>query len=137
MDGEYDIFMGKEVVGTAQVEQQGLYYLFRCKCNISGAVMCRVMVACNGHHENLGVLVPMGDGFGLITKLAMKRLGKGHFQFRVMPKHQMCERKFVPVYPEEPFAYLTRLENAFLEVRNGQVGVVIEDVSIHPAHRQC
>ena len=31
--------------------------------------------------------------------------------------------KFVPVYPEEPFAYMSRLKGAFLEIRNGQMGI--------------
>lgn len=125
MNGEYEIRLGKEVVGTAAVEQQGLYYRFSCRCNISGSVICRVTVSCNGHHENLGVLVPMGNGFGLTTKVAVKKLGKGPFQFRAMPKHQKSEGKFIPIYPEEPFAYISRLQNAFLEIRNGQAGVVI------------
>jgi hypothetical protein len=42
-----------------------------------------------------------------------------------MPKHQKSEGKFIPIYPEEPFAYISRLQNAFLEIRNGQAGVVI------------
>ena len=126
MDGEYDILMGKEVVGTATVERQGLYYRFYCRCQISGSVICRVMVSCNGHHGNLGVLVPMGDGFGLTTRLSVKKLGKGPFQFRAMPKHQKSDEKFIPVYPEEPFAYLTRLQCAFLEVQNGQTGIRIK-----------
>lgn len=137
MDGKYDILMGKEMVGKATVEQQGLYYRICCQCNISGAVMCRVTVSCNGHHENLGILIPMGDGFGLTTKLAVKRLGKGAFQFRVMPKHQKSEGQFIAVYPEEPFAYLSRLKNAFLEVRNGQVGVVIGGSAVISDHRGC
>ena len=125
MNGEYDILMGREPVGKVTVEQQGLYYHFCCRCNISGSVICRVTVSCNGHHEKLGVLIPEGDSFGLTTKMAVKKLGKGPFQFRAIPKHRKSEGKFIPVYPEEPFAYLTRLQNAFLEVRNGQVGVVI------------
>jgi hypothetical protein len=125
MNGDYEIRMGKEVVGTATVEQQGLYYRFCCRCRLSGSVICRVTVSCNGHHENLGVLIPVGDGFGLSTKVAVKKLGKGPFQFRAMPKHQKSEGKFVPIYPEEPFAYISRLQNAFLEIRNGQAGVVI------------
>ena len=137
MDGEYDIFMGKEVVGTAQVERQGLYYRFVCHCKLSGAVMCRVTVSCNGHHENLGILMPCGDGFALATKLAAKKLAKGKWVFRVLPKHQCSDRKFIPVYPEEPFAYLTRLKNAFLEVQNGQVGVMIMEAPGMPVGREC
>ena len=59
--------------------------------------------------------------------MAVKKLGKGPFQFRALPKHQKSESKFIPVYPDEPFAYITRLQNAFLEIRNGQAGVVIRE----------
>ena len=121
----YDIYSGNEVVGTANVERQGLYYCFSCRCRLSGAVMYRLSVSCSGHHENLGVLVPMGDVFGLDTKLAVKRLGEGRLQFLALPKHPPVQRQFVPISPEEPFAYISRLQNAFLEVRNGQQGIVI------------
>ena len=127
MNREYDIYMGKQAVGTAAVERQGLYYRFDCRCRLSGDVLCRVTVACNGHHENLGILVPMGSQFGLTTKLAVKKLGEGPFEFRVLPKHPSGQGQFIAVYPEEPFAYLSRLKDAFLEVRNGQAGVVIPD----------
>ena len=125
MVGSYDIYLGKEIIGQAQVKRQGLYYLFSCKCELSGDVIYRISVSCNGHHENLGILIPDGAQFSLFTKLAAKRLGEGLFQFRALPKHQKCERVFVPVYPEEPFAYLTRLQNALLELRDDQVGVLL------------
>ena len=125
MEGNYPVMFGQETVGKVQVLRQGLYYRFSCRCSISGSVICRVTVSCNGHHENLGVPVPMGNGFALTTKVAVKKLGKEPFQFRAMPKHQKSEGKFIPIYPEEPFAYISRLQNAFLEIRNGQAGVVI------------
>ena len=121
----YDICFGNEVVGVATVERQGLYYHFSCRCRLGGTAMYRVSVSCNGHHENLGVLVPMGDGFGLDTKLAVKRLGEGELLFLVLPKHPQIRKQFIPIHPEEPFAYISRLQDAFLEVRNGQIGVVI------------
>lgn len=127
MEGTYDVLLGRESIGKVSVERQGLYYRFSCRCQITGTVIYRVTVSCGGHHENLGILIPMGDSFGLTTKLAVKKLGKGSFQFRALPKHQKAEGKFIPVYPDEPFAYITRLQKAFMEVRNGQVGVVIPD----------
>ncbi len=126
MDGTYDVFLGRESIGTVQVERQGLYYRFFCRCKLSGSVLCRVTVSCEGHHENLGILIPMGDSFGLTSKIAVKKLGKGIPNFQAIPKHRKEEGTvFVPVYPEEPFAYITRLQNAFMEVREGQIGVVI------------
>lgn len=127
MVGTYDIFLGKEIIGQAKVTRQGLYYHFSCKCELSGDVLYRISVSCNAHHENLGVLIPMDGCFGLKTKLSVRRLGEGLFRFQALPKHQKCEGKFVPVFPDEPFAYLKRLQNAYLEIRNGQAGVVLAD----------
>lgn len=59
------------------------------------------------------------------TKIPVKRLGEGELKILALPKCQMREGKFVPVYPDEPFAYLSRLQNAYLQVRDGGIGVVI------------
>jgi hypothetical protein len=120
---EYDIFLGRDVIGQANVVRQGLYYQFSCRCKLTSDVMYRLSVSCGGHHENLGVLVPMGDTFGLDTKLAVKRLGEGTLRFQVLPKHQKVAGQFIAVRPEEPFTYITRLQEAFLEIRDGQVGL--------------
>ena len=125
LEGIYDIFLGEIPVGKVEVERQGLYYRFDCRCKLTDDGMYRLMVECDGHHENLGIPMPSGGEFRLTRKLAAKRLGKGYLSFRALPKHQEQGRRFVPVYPEEPFAYITRLQDAFLEVRNGQVGVMI------------
>lgn len=122
---EYDIYLGRDVIGEANVMRQGLYYQFSCRCKLGHDVIYRLSVSCGGHHENLGVLVPMGDMFGLHTKLAVKRLGEGPLLFRVLPKHQTVAGQFIVIRPEEPFAYITRLQEAFLECRNGQVGVML------------
>lgn len=125
MEGTYDILLGDTPVGTVDVIRQGLYYRFDCRCKLSGTVICRVSVECGGRHENLGILVPSGDRFCLSTKMAVKRLGKGIPRFTALPRHRDRELEFIPVYPEEPFAYLARLQDAFVQVRDGQVGVAI------------
>ena len=127
MVAEYDIYMGNAVVGIATVERQGLYYCFDCRCRLAEDSLCRVVAECGGRRENLGILAPRGSTFCLRTKLAIKRFGEGKFSFRVMSKHPTGQGFFAPVYPDEPFKYISRLKNAFLEVRNGQLGVIIED----------
>ena len=117
--------MGGEPVGQARVVRQGLYYCFSCRCRVSGEVICRVSVSCGARTENLGVLVPMGSEFGLEKKLAVKKLGRGPLRFRAGPKHSEEMERFVPVRPEEPFAYISKLQNAFLEIRNEELGVVL------------
>ena len=47
-------------------------------------------------------------------------------QIIVLPKHQKQQDAiFVPVYPDEPFGYLSRLQNSFLQYRQGCIGILI------------
>lgn len=127
MEGNYEVYFGGQPSGKVQVLRQGLYYRFICRCQLTGDVICRLWVYCGDKHENLGVVVPTGDGFGLDTKIPAKRLGEGELRFTLGPKHEQAGT-FVPIYPEEPFAYIERLKDAFLVRKNGQVGVMIADM---------
>ena len=127
MEGTYEISQGGKPVGRVRVERQGLYYHFSCRGKLTGAVVCKLVVSCGERQENLGVFVPMDGTFGIEKKLPVKRLGEGTPQFRVLPKHESVEGKFVPIYPEEPFAYMAKLKDAFLAYQEDQVGIVIKE----------
>lgn len=126
MEGNYGVYFGNRIVGKVQVLRQGLYYRFICRCKISGDVVCRLAVVCGDNQENLGVVTPMDGGFGLDTRLPMKRLGEGEMEFLLMPKHDVGAGKFVPIYPEEPFSYIRKLKDSFLATRDGQTGILIK-----------
>jgi len=123
MVGVYEI---KQGTGTVRVTKEGLYYRFSCHCQLSGEVMQRLVVLTDSGRTDLGVCVPVGDGFGVERKLPCKHFGKNP-QFHLCPKHEGMKGKYVPIYPEEPFAYMTKLKNAFLAERNGQIGIVISE----------
>jgi hypothetical protein len=123
----YDVYLGQESVGKVDAQVEGLYYRFQCRCKLSGEVVYRLLVSCGDHQENLGALIREGDSFGLHTRLAMKRLGKGKLQFRLLPKHPDLDGLFVPLGPEEPFSYISKLRRAYLQRRNGQTGLAFKD----------
>lgn len=125
MEGNYQILMGGKEVGTAKVTRQGLYYSFDCRCALSGEVICRVTVTCGEKTHSLGIPVPEGGAFVLRTRLPVKQLGEGQLGFQAQPNHRPVAGLFVPISPEEPFGYLSRLQDAFLEFREGVPGVVI------------
>ena len=127
MEGTYDIMLAGEPVGQATVRRQGLYWQFSCRCDLSGETVCRVRVTCGGQQTNLGILVPEGGKFVLNTKVAASTLGAGVPEFRVLPRRPEIKGKFIPLRPEEPFAYLHRLEDAFLARQNGELGIVIPE----------
>lgn len=125
---DYGVFFGEKSVGKAQVVRQGLYYQVICRCDLSGEVMHRLEVSCGDKRFNLGILVPMERGFGLDTRFPVSRVGEGPLQFRLLPRHDELEgRMFVPIKPEEPFRYLERLKDAFLEIREGQKGASLPE----------
>ena len=126
MEGNYGVYFGNRQVGKVQVLRQGLYYRFICRCQLTGGVVCRLSVTCGNNRENLGVVVPVSDGFGMDTKIPVKRLGEGNMEFSLVPKHEAPAGKFVPIYPEEPFSYIARLKESFLERQNGQLGIMIK-----------
>lgn len=123
---DYGVYFGDKSVGKAQVTEQGLYYHVVCRCSLSGEVMYRLEVSCEEKRENLGVLVPCESGFGLDTRFPISRVGRGELSFRLLPRHDPLQgRLFVPITPEEPFAYLSRLKDAFLEIQEGKKGASI------------
>ncbi len=129
MGDQFDILLGGKGIGQAVVTRQGLYYQFTCRCRISGEVMYKLEVSCGENTENLGLLVPDGDEFVLTARVPIKQLGQGKLSFRAVPRHgEIPKGKFVPVYPDEPFAYISQLKNAFLEKRDGQLGVVLREI---------
>lgn len=133
MEKDYNVIFGNEAVGKVQVIRQGLYYRFFCRCRLSGDVVCRLFVQCGDKRENLGVVVPVDDGFGLETRIPVKRLGEGDMDFRLEPKSEKAaDGKFVPIYPEEPFAYIDRLQESFMATQNGQAGAVIPEDALDP-----
>ena len=127
MEGYYELCMGKDTVGKVQVLRQGLYYRFICRCKLSGDVVYRLTVRCGDATENLGILVRTGDGFGLDKKVPVRHLGEGKMEFLLLPKSDRLGGTFIPIRPEEPFAYIARLQDAFYAQRNGQAGIVIKD----------
>lgn len=128
MEGFFAVYLNGQAVGKVQVKREGLYYRFTCRCRLSSQSVCKLEAS----GVSLGILVPMGDGFGLDTKLPAKRFPEGDWDFEVMPNRPVLEGRFVPIKPEEPFAYLERLKNAYLAKRDGQVGIILADSVNNP-----
>ncbi|MBE6959644.1 MAG: hypothetical protein E7448_02840 [Ruminococcaceae bacterium] len=127
MEGIYPILHGDQPVGQARVTRRGLYYHFLCRLQMTGKAICRLEVTCGDITENLGIPVPEGGAFVLNKALPVSRFEAGKPTIRVVPKHSELRETFVPISPEEPFAYLSRLKNAYLQHRGQQIGIVIRE----------
>lgn len=123
----YDLIMADEKIGCVTVRKDGLYLQISCRCDLSGEVMFQLNLDSNKGRACLGTLVPMDGRFGLETSVAGKRVGEGDLKFSLQPKHEVMDKHFIPIHPEEPFSYLSRLEQAYLCCRHGQIGLVLSN----------
>jgi len=127
MDGTYPVILGGEPIGQAVVTTDKLYLCISCRCRLSGEVIYKIRAHCGDHQEDLGVLIPQNGAFCLTKRLPAKRLAGGSLSFSAVPRHPKLEGKLVPLSPETPFSYLTKLENAYLTRQNGQIGIIIRE----------
>lgn len=125
--GSYEVRFGSRAVGTVTVHRHGLYYRFCCACRVSGDILCRLLVICGNVQQDLGILVPIGSGFGLETRIPVKRFEDGCPEFILIPNRTKVSALFVPVYPEEPFAYIAKLKNGFLSKNGNRSGICIKE----------
>jgi len=83
--------------------------------------MCRLHVRWDDKEEKLGVLIPDQGEFTLDTRLPVKRFGFGTPRFSLIPRYEIPETGRAPIYPEEPFAYIERLKDAYLVRKDGRI----------------
>ena len=154
----YDITHEGAPVGSAQMEKQGLYYVFSCRCRLPEEGLYRIHAINGDGREDLGICIPVDGVFGMDKKVPQKRIGEGMLTFELVPKDWQpqeivpepepipqveetvqpvqaeeigppaaVEESFLPLSEDEPFEYLDKLEDARMEVRNDQVGIIIQE----------
>lgn len=125
MEGTYEVCYGDAVCGKVQLLRQGLYFRVICRCRYPGNQVLRLYALRDRNREMIGVVIPEGDGYVLDKKIPAKRLGSGTVRFLLSSGMGVPQGTFVPICPEEPFAYIERLKDAFLASEQGRVGIRI------------
>lgn len=126
MENCYEVFFGKELVGKVQLLREGLYYRVICRCEVSGKQIYRLFAQVGAQKLNLGVLIPDGNGLYLSKKIPVKRFNCEIPVFTISSGCLVHQEVFVPIRPEEPFLYIDRLKNSFLQTESGKIGIRIK-----------
>lgn len=125
MEQSFTVTLAGKSVGKVVVNRQGLYYLFSCRCNLTGDIIYRLTVSCGTTKVSLGILVPNNGCFMLNTKLPIKKFEDCEMIFRLLPQEENHARVFVPIKPDEPFTYISQLKESFLTLQNSQPGIFV------------
>ena len=125
MEGIHGVYFGERLCGKVQVQKENLYYRIICRCKINSELVCRLRVQFENGMENVGILTPVEDGFGLCTRLPVKRFLDKPIKFVLTPVSEGRKGQYIPILPEEPFGYIEKLKTSYLAKKDGSYGVLI------------
>ena len=111
MSQRKEIRYGGKNVGTVQISREGLYYRFECRCKFQEEGIYRLYALSAEKKAYLGVCVPIGDVFGITTRIPVNKLGTGNVCVAVETKPN---EKVFPVDQEKPFPGIEELDRAVL-----------------------
>ena len=120
----FDVFFNESVVGSAQVEKDGLYYCIHCACEIPGDGLYRIILNDGENSHNLGICVPNKDKFVVNKRIPAKYIIGENLTFQLV----LDANNGIAVATGKPFAHLDKLETAHLLETNGQSKIIIAPV---------
>lgn len=120
----YDIYAGTQIVGKAEVIKEGLYYRFSCQCTPPDENVHKILVSDGQNTKDLGICVPTGEWFCLVSRVPVKHLPGENLQFTLVSKDK--RDTIVPVKTNEPFPALDMLDSAHLQESEGKAEIVID-----------
>lgn len=106
---EKEIYHHNQKIGMAKISMQGLYYRFECRCLFPEPGIYRLYAICNDENACLGICVPVGDAFGITTKIPVSRLGTGDISVVADSK---TKQRVLSVDQNSPFENIEQLDNA-------------------------
>ncbi len=119
----YEVCLNGNKAGTAEVARKGLYYRISCKCVLPDKDLYRLRVSTGNQRVDLGIYVPVKDGYGVDTMVPVHKLGTRDMLFELVNGETKSE--FIPIIPQEPIKRLSQYSNMRFEVRDRRFGVVL------------
>ena len=120
----YEIMFRDKPIGCAEVKREGLYLRFICTCLLPKKGIHRIHVSDGISVKDLGICVPDGEKFILNTRIPSKYFKTDTFSFH-LTDGKVTNDITLPVNSDEPFEHLEHLEDAHLEITDGQPAIIL------------
>lgn len=117
---KYDLQYNGQSIGFVEVEKAGCFYRFFSRFTSREKTQLHLVVHCNTLRYDLGLCVQYKDQYGTEKRVPIRQIGEGPMTF-------LLENidVFVPIFEEEPFAYLDKLINSRFEKRYDTKGILL------------
>ncbi len=120
----YEIMFHGEPIGCVEVKREGLYFRFVCSCSPPRKGIHRIHVSDGTTARDLGICVPDGEKFVLNTRIPGKYFKTDTFSFH-LTDGRVSNDISLPIKSDEPFGYLEHLDDAHLEITDGQPEIIL------------
>lgn len=91
---KYPIYYCDQVVGNAQMDKQGLFYVIRCKCNLPQDRLYKVLITSKDDTFDLGICTRSDKGIGLVTRISANTLKSTELRFTVEPEQHEIKKMY-------------------------------------------
>ena len=115
------------VAGTVRISKEGLYYHIQCICDLPDNDICRLTANTDSGQMDLGVCVPMGNKFGLDTRVSVRKFGGGEPRFWILRGKAAASERYIPIIPELQFDRIEVLKKARLTKQDGNLGILYSE----------
>ena len=119
LEENYPVYYDDRAVGKVTVSQHGLFYFVSCRCSLPEVAYYRLFAQCKTHVEEMGVLVPDGNVYGLQIHIPCKRLSFEQPVFYIGLRNSQRENIAV-LNPLNAVSCIAYLDTAYLQ-RDGNV----------------
>lgn len=127
MEPIYDVYFENVCVGQVQIQKEGLYYRLYCLANAPGESMYRLIAHGGRFSYDFGLCIPKENKIGILTRVPIKVFTENAVRFELKDYKEKQNSVFIPLNAEKSFSHLDRLENAYLEHRDGIPGICFRD----------
>lgn len=116
-----NVLYNGRLIGEVVCYPDGLFYQIKCKCELITDDIYRLMVSDHNVVLSVGICMPQGDHLILNKRIPSKYLNGEVFEFWITPSKK--NTTFLPVDHNGTFTEFRSLENACLQIINGQTGI--------------
>ena len=122
------IYHDGQVIGTAYIEKQGLYYKFKCVCQPKKPGLYAIYASNGNEKLKLGICVPEGENFVLTTRIPIKYFDTDAITFTAVNK--ITDENRILIDENKPFPVIEKLDKATYFYERG-VGSIILHQDAH------
>ena len=122
-----EIYWEDRAIGTVNMDKEGLYYRISCACKPEHEGRYHIVICSEAACIDLGLCVPNGNTYTLVTRIPIKRLKGNTLRFTLQNTGKKAvDICCIPVSADSPFPFLHKLKASRFLYKSGMPTIIID-----------